>query len=80
MLNFNLMKPQLTANEQYFLDFQHGYDLVKTNIQFNGFYQALESFNKTYPVGMSGYFKNLSDYFYAKGQCACLLDNLHDKE
>lgn len=78
MLNFNSMKPQLTANEQYFLDFQHGYDLAKTNIQLNGFNQTLESFNKTYPVGMTGYFESLSSYFYAKGQCACLLDNLQN--
>lgn len=73
--NFNDMKPKLNANINCMPEFIAGYELAESNIKLNGFNASLESFNKTYPVGVAGYFKNLSDYFYAKGQCAALLDN-----
>jgi hypothetical protein len=75
MNNFNEMKPKLTGNIVYMPEFTKGYDLAMVDIKLNGFNSALNNFNNTYPVGVSGYFKTLSDYFYAKGQCACLLDN-----
>lgn len=74
--NFKSMIPQLAANEIYKTDFISGYNVAEHNIKTYGFVDTLEQFNKNYPVGMSGYFRTLSDYFYAKGQCACLLDHI----
>lgn len=74
--NFKAMIPQLAANEIYKTDFISGYNAGKASIKLNGFNRTLENFNQRYPVGMSGYFRTLTDYFYAKGQCACLLDHI----
>ena len=74
--NFKGMMPQLSANEMYKTDFIAGYNSADYNIKTYGFVNTLKQFNKNYPVGVSGYFRTLSDYFYAKGQCACLLDNI----
>lgn len=73
--NFLAMMPSLPANEIYKDDFIQGYHLALLNIESDGYNVTLDNFNNFYPVGLSTYFKNLTDYFYAKGQMAALLDN-----
>jgi len=76
--NFKAMIPQLPANEIYKNDFIMGYHLSVLNIESDGYQITLDNFNSFYPVGLSTYFNNLTDYFYAKGQMAALLDNMEN--
>lgn len=75
--NFENSKPKLAGNLKFMPEFISGYEKVKELLKSNTVENITVEFNSRYPLGFGNqYFKGMSEYFYAKGELAAILDNL----